>query len=142
MLQGQDEKIKVPLIPLSRQHQVLYSCHDAPSSGHQGVDKTLARLWQETYWVDMAEDVDSYCCQCQMPKSESFPTPIRVPMNSIPIGKTWQMIAADILEVPVSRNNNRYLMVVQDYFTKVGRSHSASKPNSCLHHRRAVVDMC
>ena len=28
------------------------------------------------------------------------------------------MVAADVLEVPVSSNNNRYLLVVQDYFTK------------------------
>jgi hypothetical protein len=28
------------------------------------------------------------------------------------------MIAIDILEVPISRNNNRYLLVIQDYFTK------------------------
>ena len=28
------------------------------------------------------------------------------------------MIAVDILEVPVSSNNNRYLLVLQDYFTK------------------------
>ena len=28
------------------------------------------------------------------------------------------MIAVDILEVPISYNNNRYLLVVQDYFTK------------------------
>ena len=28
------------------------------------------------------------------------------------------MIAVDVLEVPVSLNNNRYLLVVQDYFTK------------------------
>ena len=28
------------------------------------------------------------------------------------------MVAADILEVPVSSNNNHYLLVVQDYFTK------------------------
>ena len=28
------------------------------------------------------------------------------------------MIAVDILEVPISSNNNRYLLVVQDYFTK------------------------
>ena len=42
-----DDKIEVPLIPLSCQ-QVLHSCHDAPSSGHQGVNKTLARLaWQK-----------------------------------------------------------------------------------------------
>ena len=28
------------------------------------------------------------------------------------------MIAVDILEVPLSANNNRYLLVVQDYYTK------------------------
>ena len=28
------------------------------------------------------------------------------------------MLAVDILEVPVSRNNHRYLLVVMDYFTK------------------------
>ena len=39
-------------------------------------------------------------------------------MTSVPIGKPWQMVAADVLEVPVSSNNNCYLLVVQDYFTK------------------------
>ena len=28
------------------------------------------------------------------------------------------MLAADILEVPVSRRQNRYLLVVMNYFTK------------------------
>ena len=39
-------------------------------------------------------------------------------MTNVPIGRPWQMIAMDILEVPVSSNNNRYLLVVHDYFTK------------------------
>lgn len=44
--------------------------------------------------------------------------PMRVQMMYVPIGRPWQMIAMDILEVPVSYNNyNRYLFVVQDYFT-------------------------
>ena len=30
----------------------------------------------------------------------------------------WEMIAVDILEVPLSSHKNRYLLVVQDYFTK------------------------
>ena len=37
-------------------------------------------------------------------------------------GQTWQMIAFDIQEVPISKNGNRYLMVVQDYFTKWGEA--------------------
>ena len=113
-----NEKIEVPLIPLSCQQQVLHSCHNAPSSGHQGVNKTLARLRQEAFWVGMAEDVEVYCHKCIKCQQAKHPTPTHVPMNSIPIGRTWQMIAVDILEVPVSKNNNHYLMVVQDYFTK------------------------
>ena len=36
----------------------------------------------------------------------------------MPIGQPWQMVAVDILQVPLSTNNNRYLLVLQDYFTK------------------------
>ena len=44
--------------------------------------------------------------------------PQRAPLTSLPIGRPWQMIAVDVLEVPLSANNNRYLLVVQDYYTK------------------------
>ena len=30
----------------------------------------------------------------------------------------WEMVAVDILEVLLSYNNNRYLLVIQDYMTK------------------------
>ncbi|KAL5515844.1 hypothetical protein EMCRGX_G001078 [Ephydatia muelleri] len=30
----------------------------------------------------------------------------------------WQMLAVDLLNVPVSSSGNRYLLVLQDYFTK------------------------
>ena len=33
----------------------------------------------------------------------------------MPIGKLWQMVAFDILEVPTCKHNNHYLLVVQDY---------------------------
>jgi len=36
----------------------------------------------------------------------------------MPIGRPWQMVAVDILEVPLSFNKNRYLLVIQDYFSK------------------------
>ena len=44
--------------------------------------------------------------------------PQRAPLQNIPIGQPWQMIAVDILKVPLSTNNNCYLLVIQDYFTK------------------------
>lgn len=39
-------------------------------------------------------------------------------MYNMPVGQPWQMIAVDVLKVPPSTHNNRYLLVTQDYFTK------------------------
>ena len=36
----------------------------------------------------------------------------------MPIGKPWEMVAVDILQVPTSCQNHRYILVIQDYFTK------------------------
>lgn len=45
---------------------------------------------------------------CQLP----MPTP--APLANTPIGRPWEMIAVDILEVPVSYRHNHYLLVIQD----------------------------
>ena len=39
-------------------------------------------------------------------------------MYNMPVGQPWQMIAVDVLKVTPSTRNNRYLLVIQDYFTK------------------------
>ena len=82
------------------------------------MEKTLSRVRNEAYWVNMAQDVEVYCRQCTQCQQAKLPAPIRVPLTSLPIGRPWQMVAADILEVPVSYRNSRYLLVMQDYFTK------------------------
>ena len=66
----------------------------------------------------MGRDVERYCRDCNKCQQSKLSMPQRAPLTSMPIGRPWQMIAVDILQVPHSRNNNRYLLVVQDYFTK------------------------
>ena len=39
-------------------------------------------------------------------------------MINMPVGQLWQMIAVDVIKAPPSTCNNRYLLVIQDYFTK------------------------
>ena len=66
----------------------------------------------------MAQDVEQHCRECQKCQSSKPPMPSRAPLTNLPIGRPWQMVAIDILQVPVSINNNKYLLVIQDYFTK------------------------
>ena len=110
--------VTVPIMPISLRKQALMHTHDIPTAGHQGTDKTLHRLRQEAYWVSMARDVNHYCRECTRCQQSKLTTSPRAPLCNIPIGKPWEMIAVDVLEVPVSKSNNRYLLVVQDYFTK------------------------
>ena len=111
--------VTVPVLPKSLQSAALRSCHDDLSGDHMGYEKTLHKLQQEVYWVYMSGDVEQYCRQCNKCHASKPPALQRAPMTSVPIGKPWQMVAADILKVPVSSNNNHYLLVVQDYFVEV-----------------------
>ena len=107
--------VTVPVIPLSLQQQILHQVHDIPSAGHQGYLKTLSRLKEEAYWPGMAVE---YCQECSTCQTSKLPPPTPAQMVNTPIGNLWEMLAVDILEVPLSRNNHRYLLVVMDYFTK------------------------
>ena len=110
--------ISVPVLPESLQKEALQRNHDAPSAGHQGMEKTLQRLKQEAFWVHMAREVNEYCNKCVVCQQAKLPNPSPAPITNIPIGRPWKMIAVDVLEVPRSVHNNIYLLVIQDYFTK------------------------
>ena len=66
----------------------------------------------------MAKNVEKYCHECNKCQKSKLSMPQHAQLTSLPIGQLWQMITVDILEVPLSANNNRYLLVVQDYYTK------------------------
>ena len=110
--------ITVPVIPPSLQPKLLHQTHDEPSAGHQGFDKTFNRMQHQAYWVGMAGDVEKYCRECLKCQQMKQPLPSKAPLTPIPVGRPWEMIAVDVLQVPMSYQHNKYLLVVQDYFTK------------------------
>ena len=112
------DTVTVPVIPKALHQQILQQNHDIPSSGHLGVDKTLSRLQNEAYWAGMSVDVEKYCRECVVCQRCKLSSPQKAPLSSVPIGKPWEMVAVDVLQVPISYQINHYLLVVQDYFTK------------------------
>ena len=110
--------VLVPLIPESCRSALLSEHHDSVSAAHLGINKTTARIRQVGYWVGMLNDIDKYCRECTVCQRTKPTLPTNAPLSSVPIGRPWEMVAVDILEVPMSRSNNRYLLVIQDYMTK------------------------
>ena len=66
----------------------------------------------------MAADVNHYCQQCCTCQLSKLSKPPKALISSIPVGLPWQMVAIDVLKVPLSSQNHQYLLVIQDYFTK------------------------
>ena len=112
------DPVTLPVIPAPLQAMVISQHHDVPDAGHVGPDKTAARVWKVGYWVGMLHDIDQYCRECSVCQTSKLPLPPKAPLNSIPLRKPWEMVAIDILEVPLSYCNNCYLLVIQNYFTK------------------------
>ena len=112
------DPVIVPVIPAALQTTVISQHPDVLGAGHLGPNKTAARMRQVGYWVGMLRDIDQYCHECSVCQTSKLPLPSKAPLMSIPVGRPWKMVAINILEVPRSYHNNRYLLVVQDYFTK------------------------
>ncbi|KRZ85337.1 Transposon Tf2-8 polyprotein [Trichinella sp. T8] len=112
------ETAEVILVPTSLRQRVLYAAHDAPAAGYFGVSKTLARLGSVAYWPNMAKDIAEYCRTCDKCQQSKPPTPTPAPLQLFPIGRPWERVSIDILEIPMSRHGNKYLLVLQDSFTK------------------------
>eukprot|EP00731_Ephydatia_muelleri_P033094 Em0025g50a len=93
----QQQRLTVSILPKSLQQKALLQCHDSPGAGHQGFKKTLELRRMS-----------------KVPKLKI----IYAKQSTTHKGRPWQMVARDILQVPLSTHNNKYLLVIQDYFTK------------------------
>ena len=112
------QAVMVPILPPDLQKDALIHSHNAPTAGHLGAEKTLKHLRHDAFWINMAKDVEEYCRQCFTCQQSKLSMSQHASLQNIPIGQSWQMITVDILQVPLSTNNNCYLLVIQDYFTK------------------------
>ena len=58
--------------------RLLHECHDVPTAGHLGKDKTLEQVKRRFYWPRMDADVLQYvrtCDACQRNKPSQQATP-------------------------------------------------------------------
>jgi len=106
-----EEKLFI-IVSYSLYKEFLTITHD--KTGHQGTDRTLSQLSQIAYWVGMSKDVIPYCTVCQYTKSLPPPASLQ-PVNA---SRPWELVAVDILKVPMISQGNQCILVAQDYFLK------------------------
>ena len=113
---GQSAQIVVPAVLVP---EVLGHLHGAPLTAHLAYERVLARARSVCYWPYMHSDIRTWCDQCYACQRRKSPVPRHhAPMRTSQAERPFQRVAADILELPVTSKGNRYVLVVEDYFTK------------------------
>lgn len=109
------------VVPSKNRLDIFRMFHDEPTGGHLGVSKTLSKILELYYWPNIRRDVYKYvrkCTICAANKSTNLP---RAGLMGAyrNINFPFQLISADLLgPYPRSKNGNRYVLVVVDWFTK------------------------
>jgi len=100
--------------------RILRENHDAPTAGHLGITKTLARLARSYYWPGMFRDASQYvknCDSCNKYKPSQQGTPGK--MHATPAEHPWQIVAVDLMgPLPRSSKGHVWILAAQDKFTK------------------------
>ena len=108
------------VLPQALRVDVLHQLHDLRVTGHLGIQRTVERVKQRFYWPGLSLDVARWCASCeQCAGRKGKPRPRKQPMQTFDVGAPFERISIDILDThKVTRQQNRYVLVVTDYFTK------------------------
>jgi hypothetical protein len=103
------------------QYDILRSCHDTPTSGHQGISRTYEKLARSYFWPNMIESVRSYvssCDSCQRFKpSQSSPAGL---LHPLPIPEQrFQTITTDAFDMPISSDGFNRAYIIVDKLSKL-----------------------
>ncbi|KAM0735103.1 Retrovirus-related Pol polyprotein from transposon 17.6 [Formica fusca] len=111
--------------------QILYEYHDAPTGGHQGVERTIKRIRLNYNWPGITKDVEKYIAKCELCQKNKLSQKNKVPLiiTDTPT-KPFEKCALDIVgPLTVTTNGNKYLLTFQDNLTKFSKD-TDSKPRS------------
>ena len=102
--------------------RILQECHDVPTSGHLGKDKTIEQVKRRFYWPRMDEEITSYvigCDECQRNKpSQQAKMGLLQPLP-VPI-RAWSQVSLDLItQLPRSKLGHDAIVVFVDKLTKM-----------------------
>uniref|UniRef100_A0A5S6QWK9 RNA-directed DNA polymerase n=1 Tax=Trichuris muris TaxID=70415 RepID=A0A5S6QWK9_TRIMR len=114
------------IVPWKLRNNVLEMLHDSAAGGHFGAKRTLEKARQRFYWPGMKKDATLWCLRCHRCGARKCQKG-RTPLVCIETGYPMQRVGMDFLgPFPSTRNENRYVLVIADYFTKWTEAYACS----------------
>ncbi|GBG61995.1 hypothetical protein CBR_g26158 [Chara braunii] len=88
--------------------RLLGEFHDAPATGHFGVNRTIGRLRQRFWWPGLLGDVTRYCESCEHLRTKALPTEYKaVDQDLDKIREPWDVKGLTLMTDGTTTTSNR-----------------------------------
>ena len=106
-------------VPQLLRQTLLVESHAGAFSGHFAVRGLYKKLRRQYWWQHMYSDVYHHCRSCLTCASyNGSGRRHHPPLNPLPVGAPFERLGIDIMEMPLTQDGNRYVIVMMDYLTK------------------------
>lgn len=109
------------MVPKELRNGIILSCHNAPTSAHGGIAKTLEKIRRYFYWPGLVKDVRDYVGNCELFRTSKTPTHIlRPPLGQITrTDRPFQRLYMDLIgPLPRTKSGNMGILIILDHFSK------------------------
>ena len=117
----ENENLEKLVIPDKLVEKILQATHDNITGGHFSLQKTYQKIKEKCYWQGMYRDCKHWIESCEVCSTHKVnPRAKKANLQIFPHAKEpFQRIGVDIAgPFTVTEDNNKYIMVAVDHFTK------------------------
>ena len=109
-------------VPPSYYRKALVLAHSVPISGHTGIHSTLERLKTFAFWPTMAACVKDFVKSCAIClKTKNYKGSKAPILRNPEVDRPYDRLNMDLIgPLPVSNDNNRYILSLVDVLTRYG----------------------
>ena len=100
--------------------RIIHECHDVPTSGHLGKDKTIDQVKRRFYWLRMDDEIQQYVVSCDLCQRNKPNNQSKIGLlQPLPIpDRPWQQVSLDLItQLPRSKLGNDAIVVFVDKLT-------------------------
>ena len=104
-------------VPKHLRQSLMEEHHRGSMGGHFAANKLYRTLASHWWWEGMYTGVFNYvksCPECAIISGTGRKH--RPPLHPIPVQRPFQILGVDIMELPITKQGNRYSIVFQDFF--------------------------
>lgn len=107
------------VVPRQLRRYLMEGYHGSLLSGHFSGPKLLKAMSRHWWWQGMHRDVTDLCTACPECVAVNASGRVHQPLlQPIPVQRPFQILGVDVMELPITKQKNKYVLVFQDFLSK------------------------